>query len=98
MPGANPTISSRASGAPNEGTGALNQSGSRSRNNWRKLARRGQRGQSRGGSAAVIDQISLSLFFVEIVVRAGRCAGGRWRRAALEELRCVTWVAQFAAF
>src|SRR6516225_10619388 len=41
-------MSSRASTGPKEGTGALNQLGSRWRHPLRNATRRGQRGQSRG--------------------------------------------------
>jgi len=49
QPGARPTIKSRASLDPNESTGALNQSGSLWRHDWRNATSRGQRGQSRPG-------------------------------------------------
>src|SRR2546421_3235179 len=49
-PGASPTINRRPSGSPNEGTGELNQSGSRSRAASRKLRSLGQSGQLRSGS------------------------------------------------
>src|SRR5260370_41263803 len=49
-PGARPTINSRASGSPNEGTGELNQSGSFAREASRKPDSLGHSGQLRSGS------------------------------------------------
>src|ERR1700760_3066800 len=90
MPGARPTIRSRPSGSPNEGTGALNQSGSRARVSSRKLTSLGQSGQLRSGSvesgalpaSAGLPCLSLVL---EVVVIGPRRHGGR----ALQELRRV---------
>src|ERR1700761_3424059 len=50
MPGARPTISSRPLESPNDGTGALTQSGLRVRACSRNSTSRGQSGQSRSGS------------------------------------------------
>src|SRR5918993_4392820 len=104
MPGARPTMRSRASRDPNEGTGALNQPGSRARRPSRKVTRRGQRGQSRGGSTAAMVSLAIQssdrLFFVVEVLagtaRGGRCTGRR-SGAALQELRRVL-AALVAAF
>src|SRR5665213_3521312 len=89
MPGARPMIASRASGSPKEGTGELNQPGSRRRVAWRKATSLGQSGQSRSGSVrdrsasgwppAVLSSI------VEIVVIAPR----RHRGGPPQELRRV---------
>src|SRR5258708_12289284 len=51
MPGASPTISTRASRSPNERTGAFCQSGYLPRSSCRKATSLGQRGQSSGGSS-----------------------------------------------
>src|SRR6187401_804499 len=51
MPGARPTISSPASSPPKDRTGALFQSGYLPCSSCRKATRRGQRGQSVGGSS-----------------------------------------------
>src|SRR4051794_30753727 len=79
MPGASPTINSRALGSPNESTGALCQSGSRARVCSRKSTSRGQSGQLRPGSA----EGRASALVVEIVVCSPWRHGGR----ALQELR-----------
>src|SRR5260370_14754166 len=97
-PGASPTISSAASGSPNDGTGELNHSGSRARAASRKPASLGQSGQLRSGSvrgrAAPASRGSPragSFSIVEIVVIGPRRHGGR----ALQELRRVmTWLAR----
>src|SRR5947209_14101919 len=80
-------MSNCASGSPNEGTGALNHSGSRTRASSRKAARRGQSGQSRSGpdevDAAPVGAGPFLLF--EIVVIAPRRRSG----GAVQELRRV---------
>src|ERR1700743_839131 len=91
MPGARPPIRSRPWGSPNEGTGALNQVGSRPRASSRKPTSLGQSGQLRSGSAesrAVPATAGLPrtlVAVVEIVVIAPRRRGG----GALQELRRV---------
>src|SRR6185437_1992753 len=86
-----PTINSRPSGSPNDGTGALNQPGSRARAAARKLTRRGQRGQSGPGwvgeraSPAGAGSLPLSASIVKIVVAAPR----RHRGRTVQELRGV---------
>src|ERR1700744_6737225 len=91
MPGARPTIRSRPWGSPNEGTGALNQVGSRPRASSRNPTSLGQSGQLRSGSAesrAVPASAGLPrplVSVVEIVVIAPRRRGG----GALQELRRV---------
>src|SRR3954447_4558345 len=88
-PGASPMINSRARSSPNEGTGELNQPGSRARAASRKAASRGHSGQLREGSAsqpaASIGAGAASFSVVEIVVIAA------WRRSggALQELRLM---------
>src|SRR5580704_5437634 len=89
-PGARPTIRSRASESPNEGTGELNQLGSRIRAASRKPASLGQSGQLRSGSVrsrapAGGWRLAFSVSLVEIVVIAPR----RHRGGALQELRRV---------
>ena len=54
LPGANPMMPSHAAGSPNAFTGAFHQVGNSSRNSWRKATRRGQSGQSCGGSESAI--------------------------------------------
>src|SRR6202166_651544 len=88
MPGASPTISSRPFGSPNDGTGELNHSGSRTRAASRKLTSLGHSGQLRSGSEggrgtppAPAGRAG-SLSIVEIFVIAPRRHGGR----ALQEL------------
>src|SRR6201999_2878127 len=91
MTGARPTIRSRPWGSPNEGTGALNQVGSRARASSRKPTSLGQSGQLRSGSvesrgvpaSAGLPRLLVSV--VEIVVIAPRRRGG----GALQELRRV---------
>src|SRR3954453_7456412 len=97
MPGASPTIRRRASRGPKDGTGALNQAGSRSRRSLRNATRRGQRGQSRGASAAAIGSSprSSQLFVLELV-SADR--GAARQRAALQELRRMIALARLPAF
>src|ERR1700753_4293772 len=91
MPGARPTISKRPLGSPKEGTGALNQVGSRARASSRKETSRGQSGQSRSGSVpgrtalAGADGARRLVSVLEVVVIGPRRHGGR----ALQELRCV---------
>src|SRR5262245_18938400 len=96
MPGASPTISSRAESGPKAGTGALNQSGCSCRKFWRNICSRGQSGQSRAGVDAGVDNapgIGASrrdengLVFEIVVVSAG--TGALRRGATLQELRCV---------
>src|SRR5436305_3486147 len=99
-PGARPTIKSCPLGSPNEGTGELNQSGSRARAVSRKLRSLGQSGQSRSGPAHRTAGSGLplpplfpamSLLLLELVLIASWHHRGR----ALQELRCVmtrfTW-------
>src|SRR5580698_4681256 len=90
MPGASPTIASRAAGSPNDGTGELNQSGWRARASSRKLTSLGQSGQLRSGSepgrnvrASGGLPLALTFLVFEVVVITPRRHGGR----ALQELR-----------
>src|ERR1700722_7261661 len=84
-----PTITSRASGSPKEGTGELNQPGSRRRAVSRKATSLGQSGQLRSGSVADRSAggcpLAGSFSVVEFVVIAPR----RHRGGALQELRRV---------
>src|SRR5437762_13686028 len=96
---------SRASSGPNEWTGALNQSGSFARHCSRNATRRGQSGQSRGGSLSSdlrmillaepvptsADHARAALFVVKILVRG---TGPLRRQRTLQELRVL---AAFAA-
>src|ERR1700721_3163127 len=90
MPGARPTIASRAAGSPNDGTGEFKHSGWRARASPRKLTSRGQSGQLRSGSepgrnvtASGGLPFALTFLVLEIVVITPRRRGGR----ALQELR-----------
>src|SRR5947209_16445623 len=93
MPGARPMMASRALRSPKEGTGALNQRGSRARLSLRKATSLGQSGQSRPGSVGSVppDGARAVGLVVEVVAIAPRRHGGR----ALQELRRVvarlTW-------
>src|SRR5450756_1739527 len=106
MPGASPTMSNAAFGSPNDGTGALNQPGSRRRVASRNSTSLGQSGQLRSGSRATMSALVVTgrpavygiayknmASIVEIfVVAPGRHGGG-----ALQELRRVRRVmARFA--
>src|SRR5882757_6420576 len=90
MPGARPTISSAASGSPNDGTGALNQSGWRARIDWRNSSSLGQSWQLGSGAVAALAVTRRPLAggtfsILEIFVIAPR----RHRGGALQELRRV---------
>src|SRR6202012_4344398 len=91
MPGARPTIRSRPRGSPNEGTGALNQVGSRTRASSRKPTSLGQSGQLRSGSVGSREVPASGglpcplASVVELVVIGPRRHGG----GALQELRRV---------
>src|SRR5690242_7069123 len=92
-------MSRRASSGPKVWTGALNQSGSRLRQSLRNATRRGQSGQSRGGSAAGASSRTARLglvFVVELILGAGPL----WRGRALQELRrmAVAFAARLARF
>src|ERR1700730_19278900 len=80
-------MSSWAPMSPNDGTGALNHAGSRARASLRKVASRGQSGQSRSGSpqAEAAPGGAASFLLFEIVVIDPRRPGGGARR----ELRRV---------
>src|SRR5262249_32303648 len=82
-------MSRRASAAPNDATGALNQFGSLARQASRNATSRGQRGQSREGSTA--DMRGGSVLVEVFVGRTPRGAARRW--SALQELRGVRCVA-----
>src|SRR3954470_19253043 len=87
-PGAKPTISNRAASGPKEGTGALNQLGSRRRHSMRKSFRRGQSGQLRPGLVDEPDTgANASIFEFVVILGAGTSPLGRG--AALKELRRV---------
>jgi len=90
IPGASPTIRSRALRSPKESTGALYQVGCLVRVCSRNYTNLGQSGQLRSGSAGGGTPTAASVLLVEIVFTAARSHG----RRALQELRRV--MARFA--
>ena len=82
----------------------MNQSGSRLRQSFRNATRRGQSGQSRGGSAAGASSFWAACLRLVFVVEFIRGAGPLWRGRALQELRRMAvafaarlaWLARFA--
>src|SRR5271169_1284701 len=97
MPGASPTIRSRACASPKDDTGALNQAGSFARACARKSASLGQSRQSRSGSvfssvAGGTWPFAARFSLVEVFIAA---APRRHGRRALQELRrMMAWLAR----
>src|SRR6516165_3870363 len=101
MPGASPTIRTRAFGSPKDDTGALNQSGSFARACARKSASRGHSRQLRSGSVArsvaggtwpFTLPLACCFSIVEVFIAT---ASRRHGRRALQELRrMMPWLAR----
>src|ERR1700730_577747 len=98
MPGASPTISTRASRSPNERTGAFFQSGYWPLSSWRNATSLGQRGQSSAGSSkrcAATGALGLGrphqcfgrrIVELAVLVALGKLRGHRRPRGALRRV------------